>query len=323
MARSPRTVKVPLSTASAEEQGKLTNDVVEEFSHVGTKAGVVGILFGTALEAFREAVPHTERPKTQLSKPSTFDTAEYYAFVVNWTNATGKALGFSHAARGRLWLLVGRYLQDEYERAKGGDRFRKADLPSKGGIRGKSPEGKEERGLPGLGGVTKGDSDTATARLRAVAGDYGLSPQVAKRVLEAAALKVVHETVAQVKVKSRPKWENRNGADAKLTPPEFIAKHYADEMAAGTLHRGVIAQEDKPLAVKLASWLRSHLMPDGVDIPTKPEWVTRQIEAGKAKQAAAPRPRTEEQRIYDALQNRRRRARQARSPVVKKTGPSS
>jgi tetratricopeptide (TPR) repeat protein len=82
---------------------------------------------------------------------------------------------------------------------------------------------------------------------------------------------------ADIKAKPRVLWENRKDEDAKLTPPEFIAKHYAAEMAAGTLHRGVIAQEDKPLAVKLASWLRSNPMPEGVDIPTKPEWNTRQL----------------------------------------------
>ena len=82
---------------------------------------------------------------------------------------------------------------------------------------------------------------------------------------------------APAKAKPRPKWENRKGADATLSPPEFVAKHYAAEMVAGTLHRGVIAQEDKPLAVKLASWLRSHPMPEGIDIPTKPEWNSRQL----------------------------------------------
>lgn len=81
----------------------------------------------------------------------------------------------------------------------------------------------------------------------------------------------------RAKAKPRPKWEDRKGADAKLSPPEFIAKHYATEMAAGTLHRGVIAQEDKALAVKLANWLRTHPMPGGIDIPTLPEWNTRQL----------------------------------------------
>jgi hypothetical protein len=106
--------------------------------------------------------------------------------------------------------------------------------------------------------------------------------------------------------KPRTRWEDRKGADAKLSPPEFIAKHYAAEMAAGTLHRGTIAQDDKPLAVKLASWLRSHPMPENINIPTKPEWITRQAEAGKAR--PAPAPRTQGQRLYDALRHRQRRA---------------
>jgi hypothetical protein len=76
----------------------------------------------------------------------------------------------------------------------------------------------------------------------------------------------------------RPLWEDRKGEDAKLSPPEFIAKHYAAEMKAGTLHRGVIAQHDKALAAKLPSWLRTHKMPKNIDIPTLPEWNTRQLE---------------------------------------------
>jgi tetratricopeptide (TPR) repeat protein len=127
------------------------------------------------------------------------------------------------------------------------------------------------------------------------------------KALEDLAAHAGRSTTQRATAKPRAKWENRTGADADLSPPEFTAKHYAAEMANGTLHRGVIAQEDKPLAVKLASWLRSKPMPEGIDIPTKPEWITRQAEAGKAKQASAVRPRTEGQRIYDALRNRRRR----------------
>ncbi len=135
---------------------------------------------------------------------------------------------------------------------------------------------------------------------REIAKRRGLSLAQYHAALDAAAPAPV------TKAKPRPKWEDRKGADAKLSPPEFIAKHYAAEMTAGTLHRGIIAQGDKPLAVKLASWLRSHPMPENIDIPTKPEWITRQAEAGKAR--PAPAPRTQGQRLYDALRGRHRRA---------------
>jgi hypothetical protein len=99
----------------------------------------------------------------------------------------------------------------------------------------------------------------------------------------------------------RALWDNRQGADAKLTPPKFIAKHYAAEMAAGTLHRGMIGQEDKSLAVKLANWLRTHPMPEGVDIPTLPEWNTRQLaklEDGEFERLA---------RLHEVAKTRRRK----------------
>jgi len=149
--------------------------------------------------------------------------------------------------------------------------------------------------------------DNTAHDLNALAGNLGYTSfEQAKIALERGAPTTAHEKPARVKAQPRALWEDRKGTDAKLSPPEFIAKHYAAEMAAGTLHRGVIAKEDKPLAVKLASWLRTHDMPEGVDIPTLPEWITRQAEAGKAK-AFAPAG-TEGRRIYTALWNRRRRA---------------
>ena len=117
----------------------------------------------------------------------------------------------------------------------------------------------------------------------------------------------------------RPVWDTRAGDDLHLTPEQFVAKYYAaekaavtprpqwdkegkfgnrpadfiaiafrPEMLAKTLHRGVVAAEQKDLAVKLASWLRSHEMPKGVDIPTQPEWNTRQLEAHKLDGKATP-----------------------------------
>lgn len=156
-----------------------------------------------------------------------------------------------------------------------------------------------------------GDLTDSDRIIKAAADLFDLPISVARKALADARKALVSaekETTGRVRRKPRPQWELRKGADAKLSPPEFIAKHYAAEMAAGTLHRGMIAQEDKPLAVKLASWLRSHPMPEGIDIPTKPEWITRGIEAGKARQASVVRPRTEGQRLYDALRGRHRRA---------------
>jgi len=81
-------------------------------------------------------------------------------------------------------------------------------------------------------------------------------------------------------------------------PAQFAWRAYAAEAAAGTLHRGIIHSEDEPLYWKLIVWLRSHPMPSGIEIPTKPEWNTRQIEATRAKQGSTWRLklRTEEQR---------------------------
>ena len=60
-------------------------------------------------------------------------------------------------------------------------------------------------------------------------------------------------------------------------PAAFTWRAYQAEARAGTLHRGVIGQEDPPLRLKLKNWLRTHPMPEGVDIPTKPEWNTRRL----------------------------------------------
>jgi tetratricopeptide (TPR) repeat protein len=131
--------------------------------------------------------------------------------------------------------------------------------------------------------------------------DLGLSFEQADKALERAAAEAARETTARAAAKPRPKWEHRKGADVDLSPPEFIAKHYAAEMAAGTLHRGLIGQEDKPLAVKLANWLRTHPMPENVDIPTLPEWNTRQL--AKLEDREFER----HARLYEVVKTRRRK----------------
>lgn len=119
--------------------------------------------------------------------------------------------------------------------------------------------------------------DEAAKACKPAADYFGLPVEVVTETLAELRAKAARETTARAKSKPRAKWEKRKGADADLSPPEFVAKHYAAEMAAGTLHRGVIAQEDKPLAIKLANWLRTHPMPEGIDIPTLPKWNTRQL----------------------------------------------
>jgi hypothetical protein len=91
-------------------------------------------------------------------------------------------------------------------------------------------------------------------------------------------------------------------------PAQFAWRAYAAEAAAGTLHRGIIHSEDEPLYWKLIVWLRWHPMPNGIDIPTKPEWNTRQIDVRRVKQGSTWRIklRTEEQRFDEVLKKRRR-----------------
>ena len=118
------------------------------------------------------------------------------------------------------------------------------------------------------------------------------------------------ETTARATAQPRLKWDTDRQPDE--SPAHFAWRAYQAEAQAGTLHRGLIGQEDKDLAVKLASWMRSPAHREeaaaaGIDIPTLPEWNTRQAEAGKAKPER--RPQTESQRVYSALTQRRYRAR--------------
>jgi hypothetical protein len=108
----------------------------------------------------------------------------------------------------------------------------------------------------------------------------------------------------------RLKWETDRQPDEN--PAAFAWRAYQTEAAVGKLHQGLIYDENRELYRRLRSWLRSHPMPEDIDIPTKRDWITRQIEAGRAKPASVSRPRTEEQRLYEAVARRRQRA---HSPV--------
>ena len=113
------------------------------------------------------------------------------------------------------------------------------------------------------------------------------------------------ETTTRATAAPRLKWET----DRKLgeDPATFAWRAYEAEAKAGTLHRGVIYSEDRELHKRLNSWLRSHDMPEGIDIPTLPEWNTRQLAKHGGRVGAGRRSisvRTEKARLYDAQRYR-------------------
>jgi hypothetical protein len=112
-------------------------------------------------------------------------------------------------------------------------------------------------------------------------------------------------------------WNKDNAPDEN--PAMFAWRAYAAEAEAKTLHLGVIRQEDEPLAVKLVSWLRSPAnrkqVPEGFDIPTKPDWLKRQ-DQDHPVQPPPPPPRTEEVRRYTRESVRRSRARHRPTATV-------
>jgi hypothetical protein len=91
-------------------------------------------------------------------------------------------------------------------------------------------------------------------------------------------------------------------------PAVFAWRAYQDEAKAGTLHRGLIYSEDRELHRRLNSWLRSHDMPEGIDIPTLPEWNSRQIEAAKAAGKPLREVASEEARLRKAERYRAEKA---------------
>lgn len=126
------------------------------------------------------------------------------------------------------------------------------------------------------------------------------------KLLKDLAAETARETTGRAKEPPRLKWEKDAKPDED--PAHFALRAYDAEAKAGKLHRGVIYDEDRVLYTKLNSWLRSNAMPEGIDIPTKREWITRQIEAGRAKPAPfGQRPNTEEERLYETLRKRQSR----------------
>src|SRR5829696_5701113 len=72
--------------------------------------------------------------------------------------------------------------------------------------------------------------------------------------------------------KRRPLYRQRPHAELKLTPPEWIRIHYADEIARNALHKGLIHREDRGLYNDLNKWLRRHTLPPDLKIPTYAQW---------------------------------------------------
>jgi hypothetical protein len=154
------------------------------------------------------------------------------------------------------------------------------------------------------------DEMDIAAVIRPAAEIFGLTEaeltEAAHQYKAAKAGTTARETTTRATAEPRLKWETDRQPDEN--PATFAWRAYDAEAKAGTLHRGVIYSEDRELHRRLNSWLRTYDMPEGIDIPTKPEWITRQIEAGRAN--PAPSPRTEGQRLYEAEKTRRWRSRQ-------------
>jgi len=137
------------------------------------------------------------------------------------------------------------------------------------------------------------------------AADYfGLPVEVVTETLAKLRAKAARETTARAAAKPRLKWNKDNRPDED--PAHFAWRAYQAEAEAGTLHRGLIGQEDKLLRRDLNNWLRTHPMPEGIDIPTKPEWNTRQL--GKLGIEAGEPPETA--RLYEVAKKRRQRSAQ-------------
>jgi tetratricopeptide (TPR) repeat protein len=126
-------------------------------------------------------------------------------------------------------------------------------------------------------GYTRTDMDNAAAFAAAARtfSERELKEYVQKGEVAAAVLRERETTSRSATATPRLKWDTDRLPDEN--PATFAWRAYAAEAKAGTLHRGVIYSEDRELHRRLNSWLRSHPMPEGIDIPAKPEWNTRQL----------------------------------------------
>lgn len=160
---------------------------------------------------------------------------------------------------------------------------------------------------PGYTGDVMGDE---TIAFEAVAAARGLSVAELNEAIDNYTAARSELTARENKTRAtgapRLKWDHDRLPDEN--PATFAWRAYAGEAKAGTLHRGVIAKEDKPLAVKLASWLRSHPMPESIDIPTQPEWNSRRL--------ANLRDDPGSREVIRLLRVEKRRAERARHPIL-------
>jgi tetratricopeptide (TPR) repeat protein len=120
------------------------------------------------------------------------------------------------------------------------------------------------------------------------------------------AAKTARETTGRATVQPRLKWESDRTPGE--TPGDFIKRAYTGEIAAGTLHKGIIRSEDGKLYDALFNWLRDPAHKLEFDLPTKAEWNTRLIEERRDDPATR-----EAVRLYTVA--RSRAARRAGSPT--------
>jgi tetratricopeptide (TPR) repeat protein len=153
---------------------------------------------------------------------------------------------------------------------------------------------------------TFGSMGDATGDFEAIAAARGLSVAELSEAIDnytaARSALTARDNTARVTAPPRLKWEP--GRQPDENPAQFAWRAYQAEAKAGTLHRGVIYREDRELHRRLNSWLRSNEMPEGIDVPTLPEWNTRQIEAAKAGGKPLSAPSTPEARLREAARYR-------------------
>lgn len=111
-----------------------------------------------------------------------------------------------------------------------------------------------------------------TARLRAVADDYGLPIDVARRTLEQAAAEAASENTVCATAEPRPQWKEAKKRGEAL--PDFVEWAYAAEREAGMLTTATLHTDFK-LYTDYRTWRRRHNLPEKWhwlrDLPTKHE----------------------------------------------------
>jgi tetratricopeptide (TPR) repeat protein len=154
---------------------------------------------------------------------------------------------------------------------------------------------------------SKMDTAAAFAAAARTFSDRELKEYVEKGELAADILRERETTSRSATAAPRANWESDRTPGE--TPPEFIKRAYAPEIAARTLHKGIIRTEDGRLYDALFNWLRDRAHKLDFELPTKAEWNSRRIEEQRTDPAAQ-----EAIRLYTV--SRSRAARKARSPTT-------